>query len=93
MTIKSAITLHHEALLREKAENNRKLQYLHVKTIGLTRRMRPVLSGITHTQEVVRARIHIKIIPVLFHRRLKGHILGAAHANSGQYEEKWPGLH
>ena len=62
MTIKSAITIHHEALLREKAKNNRKLHYLHVETIGLTGNIHPVLSGITHTQEVVRARVHIKML-------------------------------
>ena len=62
MMIKSAIISHHESSLRKAAEGNYKLLFFNVQTIGLTGRNHPVLSGVTKTQEVVRSRVHIKML-------------------------------
>ena len=53
---------HHEVIWRQKASSNSKLDFLNVKTAGLSGRPHPVLSGILTTQEVMRARVHVKML-------------------------------
>ena len=59
---KTAVTSTHEAALRKKASTNSKLSFLNVQTIGLAKRVHPVLSGVLTTQEAVRSRIHVKML-------------------------------
>ena len=59
---KTAITSTHEAAWRKKASGNSKLNFLNVQTLGLTKRVHPVLSGVLTTQEAERSRIHIKML-------------------------------
>ena len=56
------ITAYHESVWRQKAEHNSKLEFLHVQGTGLSGRPHPVLSGVLTTQDVVRARVHIKML-------------------------------
>ena len=60
--VKTAVTAHHEVILREKAAKNSKLSFLNVQTHGLAGRPHPVLSGILTTQDVMRSRVHIKML-------------------------------
>ena len=62
MVAKTAVLSHHEAYWRLRAENNSKLKYLNVKTIGLSGRPHPVLAGVHTTQEVKYSRVHIKML-------------------------------
>ena len=62
LTIQAKIAAHHEAMLRSKAAANSKLQFLNIQASGLSGRPHPVLTGIISTQEVVRSRIHIKML-------------------------------
>ena len=49
-------------LCGKKASRNSKLNFLNVQTIGLAKRVHPVLSGVLTTQEAVRTRIHVKML-------------------------------
>ena len=60
--IKTTITAFYEAIWREKASRNSKLFFLNVQVTGLAGRPHPVLSGVMSTQEVVRSRIHVKML-------------------------------
>ena len=60
--IKAAVTVYHEKNLRAKASTNSKLGFLNVQTIGLTGRPHPALSGVLTTQDVMRSRVHIKML-------------------------------
>jgi hypothetical protein len=60
--IKTTITAFYEAIWREKASRNSKLFFLNVQVTGLAGRPHPVLSGGMSTQEVVRSRIHVKML-------------------------------
>ena len=60
--VRSKIITHTERKWREKAANNSKLKFLNVQATGLTGRLHPVVSGIFSTQEVVRARVHIRML-------------------------------
>ena len=62
VTVKTMIAAHHEATWRSKAAANSKLSYLNVQASGLSGRPHPVLTGIMTTQEVVRSRVHIKML-------------------------------
>ena len=59
---KTAVTAWHEQSWRQKASANSKLTFLNVQTTGLTSRPHPVLRGIMTTHDVVRARIHVKML-------------------------------
>jgi hypothetical protein len=59
---KTTVTAYHEVNWRGKAAGNSKLNFLNVQTNGLAGRPHPVLSGILTTQEVLRSRIHIKML-------------------------------
>ena len=59
---KTVITAYHESVWRQKAKDNSKLEFLHVQTAGLSGRPHPVLSGILTTRDVVRARVHTKML-------------------------------
>ena len=52
----------HEKALRKKAVDNDKLKYLNIQLTGLTGRAHPILSWVLTTQDVVRARIHLKML-------------------------------
>ena len=52
----------HESLLRIQASQNYKLQFLNVQTHGLLGKAHPVLGGVQTTQEVIRCRVHIKML-------------------------------
>ena len=60
--VRSRVITHTEIKWREKAAKNSKLKYLNVQTTGLTGRVHPVVSGILSTQEVVRARVHVRML-------------------------------
>ena len=59
---KIAVLSHHEALWRQKAACNFKLQYLNVQATGLTSRIHPIISQLRTTQDVALVRPHIKIL-------------------------------
>ena len=59
---RNAIVTHYEVFWRQKAATNSKLDFLNVKVTGLAGRPHPVLSGILTTQEVMRARVHVKML-------------------------------
>ena len=61
-TIKTAVTTHTETVLRKKVENNSKLGFLNVKTLGLSGKVHPVLQGVLTTQEVLSSRVHVRIL-------------------------------
>ena len=62
MVTRTAVTIHHERKWRDKAATNSKVGFLNVKASGLTGRPHPVLAGVLTTQEVMRARIHLKML-------------------------------
>ena len=53
---------HHEHILRVKASRNYKLQFLNCQTTGLSGRPHAVLNNILTTQDVVKCRVHIKML-------------------------------
>ena len=57
-----AVLSHHERLWRQKASNNKKLQYLNVQCTGLTGKPHPILSWVLTTQDVVLVRPHVKML-------------------------------
>ena len=59
---KTAVTAFHEAVWRDKATINYKLQYLNVQCTGLSGRPHPVLSWVQTTQDVEIVRPHIKLL-------------------------------
>ena len=59
---KTAVTAFHEAVWRDKAASNYKLQYLNVQCTGLSGRPHPVLSWVQTTQDVEIIRPHIKLL-------------------------------
>ena len=61
-TINTAVISHTEVSWREKAARKSKLGFLNIQVAGLTGKPNPVLSGILTTQEVVRSRVHIKML-------------------------------
>ena len=62
VTVKTMIASHHEAIWRSKAATNSKLAYFNVQASGLSGRPHPVLTGVMTTQEVMRSRVHIKML-------------------------------
>ena len=58
----TAVTSHHEAIWRDKATSNYKLQYLNVKASGLSGRPHPVLLWILTTQDTIIVRPHLKML-------------------------------
>ena len=62
LLVKSRVTVHTEAKWRAKAASNSKLSFLNPQISGLIGRPHPVLSGILTTQEVVRSRVHIRML-------------------------------
>ena len=59
---KTAVTAFHEAVWRDKAASNYKLQYLNVQCTGLSGRPHPVLSWVQTTQDVEIVRPHVKFL-------------------------------
>ena len=59
---RAAVTSYHERQLREKARTNHKLEFLNVQTLGLSGKPHPTLTWIITTQDVVKARIHTKML-------------------------------
>ena len=62
MVTRTAVTVYHERIWRDKALTNSKCGFLNVKASGLTGRPHPVISGVLTTQEVMRSRIHLKML-------------------------------
>ena len=62
VVVRTAVTAHHELIWRGKAATNSKLSFLNIQTHGLAGRPHPVLSGILTTQDVIRSRVHIKML-------------------------------
>ena len=60
--IKTKVIACTEVSWREKAAKNSKLHFLNVQTLGLSGRPHPVLSGVLTTQEVMRSRVHVKML-------------------------------
>ena len=58
----SKICAHHERSLRAMALGNSKMLYLNVSLTGLRGRHHPALTGLITTQEVRKARIHLKML-------------------------------
>ena len=58
----TAVRAYHEAVWRDKAASNYKLQYLNVQCTGLSSRPHPVLSWVQTTQDVEIVRPHIKLL-------------------------------
>ena len=61
-TINTAVISHTEVSWREKTARKSNLGFLNIQVAGLTGKPNPVLSGILTTQEVVRSRVHIKML-------------------------------
>ena len=59
---KTRVISFHESALRNKAIKNYKLKYLNVQLTGLTGRPHPILSWVLTTQDVLRVRIHLKML-------------------------------
>ena len=59
---KTAVTAYYERFWRYKATLNSKLGFLNIQATGLAGRVHPVLSGIMTTQEVMRSRVHVKML-------------------------------
>ena len=59
--VKTSVT-YHEAIWRQKTSSNSKLKFLNVQATGLSGRPHPTLAGITSTQEVTVARVHLKML-------------------------------
>ena len=62
MITKTAVARHFESVWRAKAAVNSKLAYLNIQTIGLLGNPHPVLGSILTTQEVMRSRVHFKML-------------------------------
>ena len=62
LLVKCKVTAHTETKWREKAARNSKMTFFNVQTIGLAGRLHPVVTGILSTQEVMRARVHIRML-------------------------------
>ena len=60
--VKTSVTAYHEAFWRLKDKNNSKLHFLNVQTTGLSGRPHPTILGILTTQDVVKSRIHLKML-------------------------------
>ena len=58
----TAVTAYHERKLRNKAVNSHRTQFLNVQVFGLTGRPHPVLTWVLTTQDVVRSRVHVKML-------------------------------
>ena len=56
------ILAHHENILRKQATKNYKLDFLNIQVVGLSGRPHPVLDGVLTTQEVVKSRIHLRML-------------------------------
>ena len=56
------ITVHYEKKLRLAAKTNSKMKFLNVNVKGLNGRVHPALSGLLSTQDVQKARSHIKML-------------------------------
>ena len=69
--IHTKILSHHENVLRAKAAENYKLDFLNVQIAGLSGRPHPVPHGIVTTQEVVKSPYVIRrlSLPVLYWKR------------------------
>ena len=59
---KAAVISHHEAILRQKANGNIKLQFLNVQVAGLSGKLHPALSWVLTTRDVMVIRPHIKML-------------------------------
>ena len=59
---KIVVTSHHEAILRQKAKYNYKLNFLNVQAQGLSGRPHPILSWVSSTHDVTIIRPHIKML-------------------------------
>ena len=57
-----AVISYHEAIWRQKAKANVKLQYLNVQATGLNSRIHPMLSQLLTTQDVALVRPHVKML-------------------------------
>ena len=53
---------HHENVLRAKASDNYKLNFLNIQVVGLSGRPHPVLHGVITTQETVKSRVHLRML-------------------------------
>ena len=60
--VSTRITVYHENVLRSRAENNSKMEYLNVRLLGLSGRPHPILSNITDSRDVPKLRIHLKFL-------------------------------
>ena len=59
---KTRVQAYHEQLLREKARQNSKMEYLNVELTGLTGRSHPILSGVNTAREVEKLRPAVKML-------------------------------
>ena len=60
--VKTKITIWHERNLRESAIYNHKLKYLNIQLLGLSGRPHPAIHFLNTTQDVRKARAHIKFL-------------------------------
>ena len=60
--IQTKISAYYEKMLREKSDNNSSMKFLNVSLTGLRGRRHPSLSNLVTTEEVRKARIHIKML-------------------------------
>ena len=56
------VIIYHERQLRSKAARNSKMDYLNVQTLGLTGRIHPAVQNLWTTQDVRKARQHLKFL-------------------------------
>ena len=62
MTIKSAVISHTETCWHIKAVAYSKLAFFNVQTIGLSRKVHPVVYGILTVQDFTQSRIHVRML-------------------------------
>ena len=60
--VDAVITSYYEKQLRERALSNYKLEFLNIQASGLSGRSHPILSWFMTTEDVVRSRIHVKML-------------------------------
>ena len=59
---KIAVTSYYEAIWRQKAASNYKLEFLNVQISGLSGKPHPILSWVLTAQDALKIRIHIKML-------------------------------
>ena len=60
--VTTKITAFHEARLRNKAEENSKMNFLNVSLLGLSGKCHPIISSITDSRDIPKLRMQLKFL-------------------------------